>query len=382
MPLSAWPGGIVAKPRLALFVPHFAEYGVRLAIALSDQADVLLMVDARNLAQECTPALIAEARRRCRVMAFDSVGRSARIKTLLGVLARLLAHRSQVLLIQEQIDSLTAWVARSAGRMLPVLLTVHDPSPHSGNDTAYVVANAGNRRDIRASARAFHVHGRFCRDQLIGEVGDSRPIVETQHGVILVPESPKMQQEEQQEDHILMFGRMEAYKGLEVLLDAADILRKRGVAFRLTLAGRGPELKRLEARIGSNTAVTVIDRFLPPEDVTKIFQICTFSVMPYLNATQSGVVAAAFGNHVPVVASSTGGLIDAVEDEVSGLLVTTGDAVALANAMERMLTSPGLRQRLREGVERQAAGPFAWPVIAGTLIGFVQQRLIAGRGRV
>lgn len=367
------------KPRLALFVPHFAEYAVRLAIALSDRADVLLMIDARNLAQECKPDLIAEARRRCRFMAFDSVGRAARIRSLLGVLARLVAHRPQALLIQEQIDSLTAWVARLGGRVLPMLLTVHDPSPHSGNDSAYVIANAGNRRAIRAAARAFHVHGRFCREQLIGEVGADRPIVETQHGVILVPD--ESQRKAQEDDLVLMFGRMEAYKGLEILLDAGDILKARGRSFRLVIAGRGPELKRLAGRIEASPWLTVVDTFLPPEEATKSFQLCSFVVLPYLNATQSGVVAAAFGNGRAVVASAIGGLVDAVENEVSGLLVAPGNALALADAMERMLTSPVLRQQLGAGVARQAEGPFAWSVIAGSLIQFVENSIVPGRRR-
>ncbi|MER3410313.1 MAG: glycosyltransferase family 1 protein, partial [Thermoleophilia bacterium] len=48
----------------------------------------------------------------------------------------------------------------------------------------------------------------------------------------------------------------------------------------------------------------------------------------------------------PVVASAVGGLLDAVEHDVTGLLVPPGDVRALRRALERLLGSPGLRERL------------------------------------
>ena len=108
-------------------------------------------------------------------MTFESVGRSARIRSLLVVMSRIVLFRPDVVHVQEQIDSLTAWVSRLAGGLFPVLLTVHDPRPHTGNDTDYVIENAENRRIIRAAAHAFHVHGASCRDRTRGRDGGGTP---------------------------------------------------------------------------------------------------------------------------------------------------------------------------------------------------------------
>ena len=91
--------------------------------------------------------------------------------------------------------------------------------------------------------------------------------------------------------------------------------------------------------------------------------------LPYKDATQSGVLASAYGNARPVVASATGGIPDVVTDGVNGLLVPPGDATALADALERVLTSKPLAATLTEGARQTAAGPLNWDRIAEQLLG-------------
>jgi glycosyltransferase involved in cell wall biosynthesis len=74
-----------------------------------------------------------------------------------------------------------------------------------------------------------------------------------------------------------------------------------------------------------------------------------------------GVVAReamAYGR--PVVASAVGGLVDAVEDEISGLLVPPGDAGALRAAIERLLGDPELRRRLGAAAREDARERWSW----------------------
>ena len=98
--------------------------------------------------------------------------------------------------------------------------------------------------------------------------------------------------------------------------------------------------------------------------------------MPYKDASQSGVLASAFGNHRPVVASATGGIPDVVTDGVNGLLVPPADAEALADALERVLTSRPLAASLTEGARQTAEGSLNWDHIAERL--FTTYRRVAG----
>lgn len=364
---------MIAKPvrRVAMYAPHFAEYSFRLCCALAERGDVLLFLDRINQQREIDPGLLARKPERLRVVAFDSVGRANRIKSLLRITAEIVRFRPDALLVQEQIDKLTAWVCRVNCRLVPTLLTVHDPSPHSGADSQYVIDNARNRSAIRAGAKAYHVHGPFCRDQLRRELGDGKPVVETAHGVILTNMSATAPAPAEP-GRILMFGRMEAYKGLETLLDAVDLLARRQVDFKLVIAGRGPELDRLAGRIKGRKDVEVLNTFLTPAEASAEFQRADLVVTPYLNATQSGVVAAAFGNGRPVIASRAGGLADSVVDSVNGALVPAGDSEALFAALQHVLTDRIFREKIAAGARASAETTHDWNHIADSLLRFLQ----------
>ncbi|WP_338110635.1 glycosyltransferase family 4 protein [Rhodoblastus acidophilus] len=364
------------KPKVAravVYAPHFAEYSTRLAFALGEAAEVLLILDRLNREQEVEPALLAALPARVQWMEFESVGRFARMVSLVHIVLRVLAFRPHVIFMQEQIDALSAWVARTTGRVFPILLTVHDPAPHSGNDAQYVIDNAQNRRVLRATARAYHVHGPFCRRQLRREIEGDKPIVETAHGIILVSDSSARLDPEQ--GRILMFGRMEAYKGLDVLINAIGLLESRNIPHHLVIAGRGPELDRLAPTLAARRSVEIVNAYLTPSEASRQFQRASIVVTPYVNATQSGVVAAAFGNGRPVVASNTGGLADAVVHEANGLLAPPGDALALADVLQRALCDVPLLQHITRGAEASATRAFAWRTVAHSLTAFHQSTI-------
>ncbi len=65
------------------------------------------------------------------------------------------------------------------------------------------------------------------------------------------------------------------------------------------------------------------------------FAAADLAVLPYREATGSGVLQLAFGLGVPVVATRTGGMDEVVEDGVTGFLVTPGDTVGLSRAIVR-----------------------------------------------
>ena len=79
--------------------------------------------------------------------------------------------------------------------------------------------------------------------------------------------------------------------------------------------------------------MTLVPRYVPNEDVPDYFAACDLVMVPYLTATQSGIVQMAFGFDRPVVASRVGGLPEAVKDGETGYLVPPGDPAAIAEAV-------------------------------------------------
>jgi glycosyltransferase involved in cell wall biosynthesis len=140
-------------------------------------------------------------------------------------------------------------------------------------------------------------------------------------------------------------------KGIDVLLEAAARLSARGLAPELWLAGDGPERVALEASARS-LGLAARARFRGArDDVPDLLAACDVFVLPSRREGLGVAALEAMALARPVVASRVGGLAEAVLHETTGLLVPPEDPAALADALERLLRDPALRERLG------AAGP-------------------------
>ena len=168
---------------------------------------------------------------------------------------------------------------------------------------------------------------------------------------------------------LLFFGYVRPYKGLADLLEA--LRRARTDSWdRLLVVGEFYEPRERYARWLDDPALrgklTVVDRYVPNEEVGTYLAAADAVVLPYRSATGSGIAQVAFGAGVPVIATRTGGLEDVVEDGISGLLVPPSSPDLLARAIERYFDE-GLAPRLREGVVR-ARARFSWEALVDALV--------------
>ncbi len=340
---------MAAENRVLLFAPHFCEYTTRLAEALGRHGKVMLVVNAGDRRRQCDAQWFSAATANVRVIQFSITNRIWRviIPPLLTTAAFL--FRPLVVHVQEHPDAASTWVTKTLARRFPTVLTVHDPKPHSGADSDYIRRVGQHYRDeLWGAADLFHVHGAYCEREFRSLEG-SRPVIQTLHGVIHVPRDD--QRRDPEPKRILFFGRMEAYKGLGVLLDAMDIMNSDGCGYTLVIAGRGSDLDALRDRALRTPGVVLLDRYLTPDEVVDEYQKAAVVVLPYLDATQSGVAAGGVANGRPIVSTNVGGLTDVVVDGENGLVVQPGDPVGLAQALRRVLEDDGLRAKLTAGSE-------------------------------
>lgn len=103
---------------------------------------------------------------------------------------------------------------------------------------------------------------------------------------------------------ILFFGRINRYKGLQNLIDAISLLPQESYE-KLIIAGKSS----IEYDISglSSHKIEVLDRFLDKEEITAVFNRSHILVLPYIEASQSGVVAIAIANAIPVICTDVGG---------------------------------------------------------------------------
>ena len=171
------------------------------------------------------------------------------------------------------------------------------------------------------------------------------------------------------EPRALFFGDWRKVKGLAVLMEAFDLLAPRRPEIRLTIAGT-PAAADLDPQVvidwaaGHGDRVTVIDRYIPIEDVPELFGSARAVVNPYLTGYQSGVVHLAMTMGRAVVASDVGDLGAAVRDGETGLLVTPGDAVELAATLERVLMDAALAERMGAAGRNAVLSGSSWATVA------------------
>jgi glycosyltransferase involved in cell wall biosynthesis len=230
------------------------------------------------------------------------------------------------------------------------VLTIHDPKPHPGQPVARSLTKrwAYKERDDAWAARAsaIVVHSDRLRGEVKLRAGQRCFVVP--HGLDVrnvpmpVPSQPA----------VGFFGRLEPYKGLEVLSRAMPRVWAYRPHVLLKVAGSGPSVLPLD-----DHRVRMERRYLPEAEIEDFFAATSLTVLPYTQASQTGVGSRAVGYGVPVVATNLGGLPELVLDD--SYLVNSGDDEALANAILRHINDDlDVRRRVLTNV----AAPRSWDV--------------------
>lgn len=231
------------------------------------------------------------------------------------------------------------------GRMLKkagirTLVIVHDPRRHPGDYTA--ILHSWLMRDLRSADLAVTLSQDVARRL---EKEWRWPAEKT--AIVPHPVMAYGGRRTRRADgplRVLFFGRIMTYKGLGLLVEAAEILRQRGVPIELGVYGEG-DLGALRPRLEALGA-TIVNRWLAHGEVGAAIAEWDVLALPYIEASQSGVVAAGRGSGLPSIVTPVGGLTEQVRHEVDGLVAARVDAEAVADAIARLVHDPGLFDRL------------------------------------
>jgi glycosyltransferase involved in cell wall biosynthesis len=145
---------------------------------------------------------------------------------------------------------------------------------------------------------------------------------------------------------VLFFGRIWKYKGLEYLIRATPEIARKVPDLRIVIAGQGEDFEPYRRMMTTPERFIVHNRYVSAAERDELFRQASVVVLPYLEATQSGVVPVAYSYGKPVVATDTGALSDAVVDGLTGRLVSPADSTALANAVIELLQNPDKRHEM------------------------------------
>jgi glycosyltransferase involved in cell wall biosynthesis len=151
--------------------------------------------------------------------------------------------------------------------------------------------------------------------------------------------------------HVLFAGRLSEEKGIREFLAATDGLPR-------VVVGDGPLRAEVPESVG----------FVPPEEIGVYYERAAVVCVPSLREGYGVVAREAMAYGRPVVASRAGGLVDAVEDGRTGLLVEPGDVAGLRAAVTRLLDDPGLAGELGAAARAHAVAHFGLEASARALV--------------
>jgi glycosyltransferase involved in cell wall biosynthesis len=158
---------------------------------------------------------------------------------------------------------------------------------------------------------------------------------------------------------ILFFGRILGYKGLDFLIRSIPRVSSRFENVRVVIAGEGKRMHSYGKLILNDRFFDIRNRRIPDEETAQLFLDADIVVLPYLAASQSGVLTIANTFGKPLIVTDVGELGQTIEHERTGLVIPPRDEQALADAIIRLISDAPLRNRLgvasRDVAERSAS---------------------------
>jgi len=193
------------------------------------------------------------------------------------------------------------------------IFTIHDLVPHPGRKAIFI--NIYNEFVINILSDEIIS---FSKNEIKKQKNKEKFKYFTLSGFKQYVNEPKIGQK-----IILFFGRIEKYKGLDNLLDLIKKANKINLDYKFIIAGKGNIENINEFEEYRN--VEIINRFINDDEVEKLFQKATFTILPYDSATQSGVTILSYAYATPIIAYDVGSLKEYIENNSNGFVVNYKD---------------------------------------------------------
>jgi glycosyltransferase involved in cell wall biosynthesis len=222
-----------------------------------------------------------------------------------------------------------------------LVVVVHDADPHPGDGFP------GQMLIQRLLCRMAHGLAVLCDHVAtrLRQQSPTRTLIPFEHPPFAFDLPPTAR--DHVRHHLLCFGRLLPYKGLDLLAEALAMLP---AEIEVRVVGSGPETPALDA-LRACPGVTVENRWVPEPEIGNLLAWSDALVLPYREASQSGVAAAAIAAGRPVIATTVGGLREQLSTAPQAVLCEP-NAASLARAIGQWLEAP---RRLAQEADAAAA---------------------------
>jgi glycosyltransferase involved in cell wall biosynthesis len=173
---------------------------------------------------------------------------------------------------------------------------------------------------------------------------------------------------------VVFVGRLHPQKGLATLLDAVGLIDRRAPGvLRVTMIGEGPDRASLEAHVRRSGLERCVELPGERDDVRPDLRGADVFVLPSHAEGLSNALLEAMAHGLPVVVSNVPGNVDVVRDDLNGIVFPAGDAVALADCLERLVADEATRARLGKAARATVEAEYDLDVVVGSYVALYEE---------
>lgn len=226
---------------------------------------------------------------------------------------------------------------------IKIISHIHDVVAHKETKNELLI-NVFQRMQI-INSEYFTVFGTILKKTFTQKFNiTSKNVLPIYHGV---SREQEMEIDVDYRRHTVSFvGRIDKYKDIGSFLRVAKIFSIRNPKVMFILAGEG-DLSSYRSLIESIPNLIIKNRLLTNEEIDNILQNSVVALLPYVDASQSGIVPVAYFNGCPVIVTNVGGLPEFVEEGETGYIVPPRDISAMVNKIKYLLANNNECKRLR-----------------------------------
>ncbi len=253
-----------------------------------------------------------------------------------------------------------------------LIVTQHDPTLHKGEEKSILnkIIDKTNKY-LRFAADKIIVHGESLKKDLISKGMPGSKIVVVAHGdYSFFTRIGKRVETEQ--NTILCFGRIVKYKGINTLLNSIKYIKKDIPNIKIIIAGEGDFSSYNKLITADNKDnIELHNEYIPDEKVSELFQRASIIVLPYDEATQSGVIPIAYAFKKPVITTNVGSLPEVVDDGKTGYIVEPRNPEQLAEKIVKLLKDEKDLKEFGENGYKKMKEIMDWDKIVAEVYGFM-----------
>jgi glycosyltransferase involved in cell wall biosynthesis len=227
---------------------------------------------------------------------------------------------------------------------------IHDPKLHSGEGLITKTVRRFNVRFLYKKAEKIFISWEGIKKFVSETYGiDEQKIIS-----IKLPELQEMEFRDIKpapfgkcKYDLIFFGRIEEYKGIDLLIDSVINLKNSGKKLQTMIAGTGSIEQNIQEKVKDLDYITFINRYVPDKELAELIAVSKIVVMPYKDATGTQAIQTANFYKKPVIAANKGCFPEYIKNGINGFIFNDYSTAGISETILKLIDNEKLYKKMQ-----------------------------------